>query len=423
MGTRLWGRALPRATRHTGISNLFSSLGAVGKTQKPSEAGRGPMAEAKESASPFRLLFAGVGVFPTAVSRTCHSLEGHPQIHYSKTVEWRHKNGVIAADDENSAEILVVGLQVDCLAQDEIRERIHEYDMCVCRMERFDRDILSRATRLKLITQFGMGLEGVDVEAATEMGIKVARIPSAGSGNALSCAEHTIYLILSFFRNQKAMIKSIQDAKIGEPEGRTLFGCTVLLVGFGSIGQELAPRLKPFGVRILAVRPSWNQKYSSSSDNLKEVGEFQMSNGTSKKDDIVDERGGTEHLHEFLSRSDIVVLCCPQTPKTKGMVNEAFLSSMKQGALLVNVARGGLMEYEAVTSALESGKLGGLATDVTWVEPIDPKDPIINHPNVIITPHIAGVTEFSYTTMGQIVAMAAIQLYEGREITDLEFVN
>ncbi|KAL2603062.1 hypothetical protein R1flu_017187 [Riccia fluitans] len=393
MGTRLWGRALPRATRHTGISNLFSSLGAVGKTQKPSEAGRGPMAEAKESASPFRLLFAGVGVFPTAVSRTCHSLEGHPQIH------------------------------VDCLAQDEIRERIHEYDMCVCRMERFDRDILSRATRLKLITQFGMGLEGVDVEAATEMGIKVARIPSAGSGNALSCAEHTIYLILSFFRNQKAMIKSIQDAKIGEPEGRTLFGCTVLLVGFGSIGQELAPRLKPFGVRILAVRPSWNQKYSSSSDNLKEVGEFQMSNGTSKKDDIVDERGGTEHLHEFLSRSDIVVLCCPQTPKTKGMVNEAFLSSMKQGALLVNVARGGLMEYEAVTSALESGKLGGLATDVTWVEPIDPKDPIINHPNVIITPHIAGVTEFSYTTMGQIVAMAAIQLYEGREITDLEFVN
>ncbi|KAL3698596.1 hypothetical protein R1sor_012672 [Riccia sorocarpa] len=352
------------------------------------------MAEPTVSASaPFRLLFAGVGIFPESVTRTCQALESHPQI------------------------------QLECLPEDEIREKIHEFDMCVCRMSKFGRDILSRAAKLKLITQFGMGLEGVDIEAATELGIRVARIPSAGTGNALACAEHAVYLILSLLRDQKGMTKSVQEAKIGQPEGRTLFGNTVLIVGFGSIGQKLAPLLKPFGVRILAIRPSWNQKYPSSSDDLEEVGESQLSDGTSKKDDIVDERGGTEHLQRFLSRSDIVVLCCSLTPKTKGMVNKEFLSSIKQGALFVNVARGGLMDYEAVTAALASGQLGGLATDVTWVEPIDPRDPIINHPNVIITPHIAGVTGLSYKLMGHIMAKSAIQLYEGREITDLEFVN
>ncbi|KAG6555198.1 hypothetical protein Mapa_003237 [Marchantia paleacea] len=340
-----------------------------------------------------RLLFCGDGDFPTAVSRTCGALKSYPHI------------------------------LVDCLPYDEISEKIHEYDMCVCRMGTFDRETLLRATRLKLITQFGMGLEKVDVETATEMGIKVGRIPSDDSGNALSCAEHAIFLMLSLLRDQKGMAKSVQEGKLGSPEGRTLFGRKVLIVGYGNIGKELAPRLKAFGVRVLAVRPSWNQMYPSEAGNENGMKNLQVSNGTVPTDDFVDEKGGMEHLHEFLSRSDIVVLCCTQNPKTAGMVNEDFLASMKKGALLVNVARGGLMDYIAVSEALKSGQLGGLATDVTWVEPIDPKDPIIHRPNVFVTPHVAGVTEYSYVRMGQLVADVALQLYDGKEITGLEFVN
>ncbi|BBN01563.1 hypothetical protein MPTK1_2g08420 [Marchantia polymorpha subsp. ruderalis] len=344
-------------------------------------------------AAQLRLLFCGVGVFPTAVSRTCAALKSYPHI------------------------------LVDCLPLDEIAEKIHEYDMCVCRMGNLDRKTLLKASRLKLITQFGMGLERVDVETATEMGIKVGRIPSDSTGNALSCAEHAIFLMLSLLRDQKGLTKSVQEGSLGIPEGRTLFGCKVLIVGYGNIGKELAPRLKAFGVRVLAVRPSWNQMYPIAAGSENVMKHSLVSNGTIPMDDFVDEKGGMEHLHEFLSRSDIVVLCCTQSPKTVGMVNEDFLASMKMGALLVNVARGGLMDYTAVSEALKSGHLGGLATDVTWVEPIDPKDPIVHLPNVVVTPHVAGVTEYSYLQMGQLVADAALQLYDGKEITGLEFVN
>jgi phosphoglycerate dehydrogenase-like enzyme len=106
-----------------------------------------------------------------------------------------------------------------------------------------------------------------------------------------------------------------------------------------------------------------------------------------------------------------------------GIVNRTFLREMKKGARLVNVARGGLLDYEAVKEALASGQLGGLAMDVAWSEPFDPSDPILQYPNVLITPHVAGVTELSYSNMGKIIAESAIQLSTGDPMPALEFVN
>ncbi|CAK8564715.1 unnamed protein product [Lathyrus sativus] len=106
-----------------------------------------------------------------------------------------------------------------------------------------------------------------------------------------------------------------------------------------------------------------------------------------------------------------------------GIVNNSFISSMKKGALLVNVARGRLLDYEAVVEHLESGHLGGLGTDVAWTEPFDPDDRILKFKNVIMTPHIAGVTEHSYRSMAKVVGDVVLQLHDGLPLTGIELVN
>ncbi|KAG5562886.1 hypothetical protein RHGRI_005576 [Rhododendron griersonianum] len=140
-------------------------------------------------------------------------------------------------------------------------------------------------------------------------------------------------------------------------------------------------------------------------------------------DDLVDEKGGHEHIQNFASNADIVVSCLSMNSQTAGIVNKTFLSSMKKGALLVNVARGGLLDYEAVLFYLTSGHLGGLGMDVAWTEPFDPDDPILKFPNVLITPHVAGVTEHSYRIMAKVVGDVALQLHAGAPLTGIEFVN
>ncbi|KAI5071822.1 hypothetical protein GOP47_0014073 [Adiantum capillus-veneris] len=150
--------------------------------------------EAPEHSHPLtRVLFCGLQ-FPSSFSYTKQCLLPHPYV------------------------------QVDALAHEEVPLRIEDYDLCVVRMMRFDSSVIARAKKLKLLMQFGVGLEGVDIEAATKAGIKVARIPGDTSGNALSCAEHAIYLILALLRDQKGMDRSVQQMKIGFPTGQTLFG-------------------------------------------------------------------------------------------------------------------------------------------------------------------------------------------------------
>lgn len=188
-------------------------------------------------------------------------------------------------------------------------------------------------------------------------------------------------------------------------------------MGFGNIGIELANRLRPFGVKILATKRSWDSYLEKSfkSDGLP------TQNVSS--DDLVDEKGGHEHIHKFASKADIVVCSLVLNIQTAGIVNKTFLSSMKKGALLVNVARGGLLDYEDVLFSLKSGYLGGLAMDVAWTEPFDPDDPILKFPNVLITPHVAGVTEHSYRYMAKVVGDVALQLHAGAPLTGIEFVN
>ncbi|KAF5176004.1 Glyoxylate/hydroxypyruvate reductase B [Thalictrum thalictroides] len=309
-------------------------------------------------------------------------------------------------------------IQVDDVPLDSVPNTIADYDICVVKNRRFDAELIARANKMKLIMQFGVGLEGVDVDAATRHGIKVARIPGNVTGNSASCAEMAIYLMLGLLKKRSEMDISIKLKRLGEPAGETLLGKKVYIMGFGNIGIDLAKRLRPFGVKILATKRSWT---SNLLDSCQPNGDFARSQ--SNKDDLVDEKGGPENILNFAKEADIVVVCLSLNSETAGIVNEKFISSMKKGSHLVNIARGGLLDYKAVAHHLESGHLGGLGIDVAWTEPFDPDDKILTFQNVILTPHVAGVTEYSYRAMAKVVGDTALQLHAGVPLTEVEFVN
>lgn len=303
-------------------------------------------------------------------------------------------------------------IKVDVLPLEEIPKAISNYHVCIVKMMKLDSNIISRAVQMKLIMQYGVGLEGVDIDAATKHGIKVARIHSGATGNSTACAEMAIYLMLGLLRKHNEMQISIQQRKLGEPIGDTLFGKTIFILGFGNIGIDLARRLKPFGVKVIATKRSW-ASYAQNSNEL----------NRNDVDDLVDVKGSHEDIYDFATKADIVACCLNLNSETAGIVNNNFISSMKKGALLVNVARGPLLDYEAVVKNLESGHLGGLGTDVAWTEPFDPDDQILKFKNVIMTPHIAGVTEHSYRSMAKVVGDVVLQLHAGNPLTGIELVN
>ncbi|KAJ4757095.1 D-3-phosphoglycerate dehydrogenase [Rhynchospora pubera] len=300
-------------------------------------------------------------------------------------------------------------IQVDVVPLEKVPQVIHHYHLCVVKMCRFDSALIAKASQMKLLMQFGVGLEGVDIHAATENKIKVARIPGSTTGNSVSCAEMSIYLMLGLLRRQKEMEIAVKQRALGEPTGETLFGKTVFILGFGAIGIDLAKRLRPFGVKILATKRKWPSDDSCCSND--EIG------------GLVDKKGTPENMYEFAGEADIVVACLSLNKETAGVVDAKFVSSMKKGSLLVNIARGGILDYNAVYQHLETGHLGGLGIDVAWFEPFDPDDPILKLPNVLITPHVGGVTECSYRAMAKVVGDCALQLHEGKPFTVIEFVN
>ncbi|XP_008802910.2 hydroxypyruvate reductase isoform X2 [Phoenix dactylifera] len=305
-------------------------------------------------------------------------------------------------------------IQIDEVALDDVPDVIDKYHICVVKNRRMDSKVIAKAVQMKLIMQFGVGLEGVDIDAATRHKIKVARIPGSVTGNSASCAEMAIYLMLGLLRKQKEMDVAVKQKNLGEPTGDTLLGKTVLILGFGAIGVDLAKRLRSFGVKILAIKRRWT------SDSLPAGVSNAQSDGF---DGLIDKKGGPENMYEFASEADIVVTCLTLTTESAGIVDEKFLSHMRKGSLLVNVARGGLLEYNSVLHHLESGNLGGLGIDVAWTEPFDPDDPILKFPNVLITPHVAGVTEHSYRTMAKVVGDCALQLHAGKPFSGIEIVN
>nr|XP_025882623.1 uncharacterized protein LOC107276342 [Oryza sativa Japonica Group] len=182
--------------------------------------------------------------------------------------------------------------QVDEVGLEEVPDVIQNYHLCIVKNRLIDSDIIAKASQMKVIMQYGVGIEGVDVNAATEHKIKVARINGSTTGNAVSCAEMAIYLTLGILRKQKMMDTAVKRKDLGSPVGDTIFGKRVLILGFGAIGVEIAKRIRPFGVKILATKRNW------SAETL-----------PCDIDELVDKKGGPEDMYEFTGEADIVITC------------------------------------------------------------------------------------------------------------------
>lgn len=227
-----------------------------------------------------------------------------------------------------------------------------------------------------LVQQFGVGLEKVDVAAATELGVWVARIPGDVSGNADSVAELAVLQLLALVRRLDETRQALTSRRWElRPVGGTLLGSTILIVGLGTIGVAVAARLSGFGARLLGVRAHPERGGPAGLDAV----------------------AGPGQLVRLLGQADAVVCCAMLDGSNAGMFGARAFAAMKPGAIFVNVARGGLVDEAALLAALESGQVGAAALDVHATEPADPDSGLLRHPRVLATPHVGGLTRMMFS--------------------------
>lgn len=287
------------------------------------------------------------------------------------------------------------GARLDQVEVPVLREKGHAADVLLPAMSRIDGPLMDQIHGLRLIQQWGAGLEGVDVDAASERGIAVANVPTPGTGNAESVAEWCVMAAISVSRRLPLAQETIRTGGTwGTPLGRALMGRTAGIVGLGGIGQALASRLRPFGMRLIGLRRI--------------------------PDPVLAERlgmewiGGPERLPELLRQSDYLFLCAPLTGSTRNLIDAAALAMLPRQACIVNAARGGLINHQAMLRALEEGRLMGAGLDVFEQEPLDPGSPLLARRDVVATSHIAGVTDVSYSGIGRRVAANIVRIMDGK---------
>ena len=265
------------------------------------------------------------------------------------------------------------------IAREELLEIVKEFDALLVRSRtRVDRELLERAPRLKVVGRAGTGLDNVDLAAARERGVRVLNTPGA---NANAVAELALGLMIALNRH---FPKAFQEREKPKRYGRELQGQTLGIVGLGQIGSRVAELAHAFGMRLLGY------------DVLPEAG----------PSDVPLERVSLEGL---LEQSDGVTLHVPLTEETRRLLNSRAVSLMKEGAWLINTARAGVVDEQAVLRALDEDRLSGYAADV-WEDPHLP-----DHPKVITTPHIGAQTEEAQRNAGlRIVERVLAALRENR---------
>ena len=230
------------------------------------------------------------------------------------------------------------------------------------------RESLAKAERLKVIGRAGVGVDTIDVDAATEKGIAVLTAPS---GNTISACELTFALLLALVRRVPAADRSMHEGAWDRKSfgGAELYGKTLGLVGAGRIGGEVAKRARAFGMRVLVYDPYLTDDRARALD-------AQLTT-----------------LEDVLARADVISLHVPLTEGTQGLIGRERLARRKRGALVVNAARGGVIDEAALVDALRSKHIGGAALDVFEQEPLPKDHPLRTLDNVVLTPHLGASTE------------------------------
>ena len=257
------------------------------------------------------------------------------------------------------------------LEGDSLVEFLAGHPLAITALEKIDEDVLSRLPDLKAISKVGVGIDMLDFDAMERHGVRLAW--SRGT-NARSVSELTIALMLALLRHLPSVTRLVRDGEWRQVQGRTLTGQTVGLIGFGHVGRDLAGLLDAFSCRVLAydIAP------------------------------LADLPAHVEQasLESLLAESEIVSLHTVLNEDTRNLIDRERIATMREGALLINTSRGGLIDEQALFESLSSGHLGGAALDVFSTEP--PLDsPLLGLDQVIATPHVGGSTKEAVLAMGR----------------------
>ena len=270
----------------------------------------------------------------------------------------------------------------------ELVPRVRDVDGYIAGLDQIDASVMEAAVRLKVIARYGVGIDRVDVPAATRRGIVVTNTPGA---NSAAVAEMALALMLALGRGLCRADRAARRGEWPRAMGIGLRGKTVGLVGFGAIGREVAARLKGFGCRILATDPY------ATPGAIKGAGVEPVS------------------IDALLAAADFVSLHASVTPSTENMVDASFLGKMKRGAFLVNTARGELIDEPALQDALEGGRLQGAALDCFRVEPPPAGHALLQLPQVLATPHMSAHTDEAANAMGRMSLEACLAVLRGEQ--------
>lgn len=247
-----------------------------------------------------------------------------------------------------------------------------------------DAELLDRAANLKVVVRAGVGVDNIDLDACTERGIVAMNTPDA---NTVSTAELALALILALARHIPQADQSVRKGQWDRKKyvGTELNGKTLGIIGFGRVGRALAQRAKCLGLTEIAYDPFVPQ------DIARHLGLSLV-----------------PRIEELFEEADIISLHAVVTDETRGVINAKNIAMMKDGVMIVNAARGALVNNADLAAALKSGKVAGAAIDVYDVEPPDPNNPLLGLDNVIYTPHLGASTQEAQDIVGTQAAEAVV---------------
>ena len=270
----------------------------------------------------------------------------------------------------------------------EIAHLLPGIDGYIAGLDGIDANALKTADRLKVIARYGVGIDNVDLAVAREKGIVVTNTPGA---NSVSVAELALGLMLALARQIPEAVEAVHQGKWPRYSGISLEGKTIGILGLGAIGKQLARRLTGFDCRIMAFDPFADAAFAN--ENQIEL---------TTMDDVIEQ-------------ADFISLHLPLLPETRGMVNETFLNKMKKGSFLINTSRGEAVDEDALLKALQRGHLKGAGLDAFTVEPPDPANPLLQLPQVVVTPHLGAQTDGATSNMGWFAMKDCLAVLRGEE--------
>ena len=278
------------------------------------------------------------------------------------------------------------------LSEAELAERIPPYHGLIVRSSvRVTEKVLAQAENLRVVGRAGVGIDNIDLDAASLRGILVTNTPGA---NSMATAEHTMAMLLALCRHIPQACRSLAEGEWNRKKftGVQLYKKTIGIIGLGRIGSRVAVRCRAFGMNVIACDPYIG---------LEAARDLHVT--------LVD-------LDELFARADFITLHTALTPETRGLVNAQTIARMKDGVYLVNCARGALIEEADVAAALQAGKIAGAALDVFTHEPLPPDSPLRGLPNVIFTPHLAASTVEAQRDVGTQVVSQVLGALRGDDI-------